>query len=176
MSQTVGKVSSDLMRSHTNDISPIDVQKAQEKEYIDNLIWAIRHAKKEVPCHDVEGHDQCKDRLALDGDFFVSVLLKKEKLMENVLRNYFIPTKVCPTPGYDQTVYRYNSKKEDLEFLWVVPDRETCEIFKENYNIIVPEERGLLKYVLDFYDGTLYKICKKLNKEKMSRGVALEGV
>jgi len=174
--KTTGQIASELLKNHTNPISPIEVQAAQEKEYLDNLLWAVQHAQKKVSCDSIKGHDECKKRSSLDGDFYISVLLKKEKLLENVLRNYFIPTKVCPTPGYDQTVYKYDNKKETIELLWVVPDKETCEIFRENFMIIVPGERGLLKYVLDFYDGTLFRLCKKLNGEKMSRGVALEGV
>jgi hypothetical protein len=54
------------------------------------------------------------------------------KLLDNVLRNYFIPTRACPTPHFDQTVYRYDHHKEAIEFLWVIPDQETCEIFREN--------------------------------------------
>jgi hypothetical protein len=175
MKKTVGSVASELLTKHDQPLSSIDVQKAQEKEYLDNLIWAALHAQKKVECLNIEGHDQCKDRVALEGDFFVSVLLKKEKLLENVLRNYFVPTKTCPTPCYDQTVYRFDENKQELEFLWVVPDRETCLTFKENKNIIAPQEQGLLKFVLEFYDGTLYKMCKKYNGEKMAAGVALEG-
>jgi len=41
---------------------------------------------------------------------------------------------------------------------------------------VVPEERGLLKQVLDYFDGTLYIKMKKLNGEAMHVGVELEKV
>lgn len=173
--KTTGAIASELLNKHDQQLSPIEVQKAQEQEYLQNLEWAVRHAQKKVDCSDIAGHDACKDRLSLDGSFFVSVLLKKEKLLENVLRNYFVPTKSCPTPTYDQTLYRYDAQKESIEFIWVIPDRETCEIFKENAKIIVPAEQGLLKCVLDFYAGTYYHMMKKFNGEKMALGIALEG-
>lgn len=173
--RTTGAIASELLNKHDQSLSPQEVQKAQEQEYLQNLEWAVRHAQKKVDCSAIDGHTACADRIALEGSFFVSVLLKKEKLLENVLRNYFVPTKNCPTPTYDQTLYRYDDKKESIEFVWVIPDRETCEIFRENITKIVPEERALLKCILDFYDGTLYKMAKKFNGEKMTLGVQLEG-
>lgn len=174
--KTTGAIASELLSKHDQSLNPQEIQKAQEQEYLQNLEWSVRHAQKKVDCSSIDGHDACKDRAAMEGSFFVSVLLKKEKLLENVLRNYFIPTKTCPTPSYDQTLYRYDDQKESIEFVWVIPDKDTCEIFRENASIIVPEERGLLKCVLDFYDGVYFRMAKKFNGEKMTRGVQLEGI
>lgn len=175
MKETVGKIASDLKTRGSGLADPREIQQATEQEYLDNLVWSVKHALKQVDCSSIEGHDECKKRDALVGDFFVQALIKKEKLLDNVIRNYFIPTQACPTPHFDQTLYRYNSKKEDVEFLWVIPDQETCEIFHENKHIIVPAEQGLLKYVLDYYDGTLFRLMKKLNGETQFAGSALEG-
>ena len=172
--KTTGAIASELLSKHDQSLNPQEVQRAQEHEYLQNLEWAVKHAKKEVGCSDIKGHDECKNRQPLEGSFFISVILKKEKLLENVLRNYFIPTKTCPTPSYDQTLYQYDDHKGTIEFLWVVPDRETSLTFKENALIIAPEERGLLKNVLDFYHGVLFRKMKKFNGEKMSAGVTLE--
>lgn len=173
--KTTGAIASELLQKQDQNLNPQEVQRAQEQEYLANLEWAVRHAQKKVDCYSIEGHDQCKNRPALEGSFFITVILKKEKLLENVLRNYFVPTQACPTPTYDQTLYRYDHQKESIEFVWVIPDKETCEIFRENIAIIVPEERGLLKCILDFYDGTYYRMMKKFNGEKMERSVKLEG-
>lgn len=176
MNKTVGSIASELLSNpDTHKLNPQEIQRAQEKEYLDNLVWAVKHAQKKVDCSHLENHDECKDRTALDGDFFISSLLKKEKLLENVLRNYFVPSKVCPTPSYDQTLYRYDSRKEDIEFIWTVPDKETCLTFKENVTKIVPEEQALLGFVLDFYSGALYRKAKEFNGEEMVRGGILEG-
>lgn len=177
---TVGKIASDLLVKEQNHATKeaanaIDIQRATEQEYLDNLVWAVKHALKQVDCSAIKGHEICASRPALTGDFYIVCLLKRERLLENVLRNYFIATTVCPTPTNDQTVYRYNSAKEDIEFLWVVPDDETCKIFMANKNKIVPEEQGLLKFIMDYYDGTLLQFAKKLNGETTSPGVLLEG-
>lgn len=172
--KTVGTISSELLKSTPQTLDPIEIQRATEKEYLDNLIWSVKHAQKKVECSHLEGHDMCKDRIAFDGDFFIAVLLKKEKLLQNVLRNYFVPTLTCPTPTYDQTIYKYDNKKDDVEYLWTIPDKETCLTFLENKDKIVKEELQLLSYILQFNDGTLYRLAKKLNGESMKPGVALE--
>jgi len=163
--QTVGTIASELQQSGSGSMDPRELQRATEQEYLDNLIWCVNHAKKKVDCSTIKGHDICDSRESMDGDFYVAALVKKERLLANVLRNYFVPTISCPTPHFDQTVYRYNHKKDDIEYLWTVPDEETCEIFRENKKIIVPAEHGLLAMVLAYYDGTLFRMCKKLNGE-----------
>ena len=175
MKQTIGSIASDLLsKNDTHNLNPQEIQRAQEKEYLDNLVWSVRHAQKKIDCAGIENHDECKDRTPLEGDFFVSSLLKKEKLLENVMRIYWVPSKTCPTPCYDQTVYRYDSIKDDIEFVWVVPDRETCLTFKENVAKIVPQEQGLLEFVLQFYDGSLYRKMKEFNGEQMVLGGTLK--
>jgi len=172
--KTVGSIATELKKSDSSTINPQEIQHAQEKEYLDNLIWAVKHAQKRVDCIDDSCKDICKSREALMGDFYIVGLLKRERLLDNVLRNYFIPTLACPTPYFDQTLYRYKADKDDIEFVWVIPDQETCEVFRENKDKIVPEERSLLQFILDYYDGTLYRLSKKLNGETDRPGVALE--
>ena len=92
---------------------------------------------------------------------------KCEPLLPNTYRNYFIDRQTCPTPNYDQAVYRYNRKKEQIEYIWSIPDRETCHHLRINAMHVVPRERELLSFVLKFADGTLFKLCKKLNGEKL---------
>lgn len=174
-SNTVGKIASDLQNSGSGSFDPQELQRATEQEYLDNLIWCVKHAKKQINCSTIEGHEFCKDRPALEGSFFVAALIKKEKLLQNVLRNYFVPTISCPTPHFDQTVYRYNHEKDDIEYIWTVPDQETSEIFLENRNKIVPAERALLEMVLRYYDGSLFKLCQKFNGEtKETPSIILE--
>ena len=138
------------------------------------VVGELDHARKKIDCATEECKEYCKTRDAMDGDFYIVGLIKKEKLLDNVLRNYFIPTKSCPTPAYDQTVYQFISSGDEIRLLWVVPDEETSLTLQENRNIVVPEERGLLQYVLDYYDGTLYRMAKKLNGEAMHIGGAIE--
>lgn len=172
---TLGSIASDLLKKHENiNINPLEIQRAQEKEYLDNLVWCVKHARKEIDCSDMKGHEKCKEKSALTGSFFIAALLKKEKLLENVLRNFFVATSACPTPCYDQTIYRYNDQSGEIEFIWVIPDKETCAVFRENMNQIVPEEMGLLQFILEFYNGSLYTKMKQFNGEQLVSGGALK--
>lgn len=147
--KTVGAIALDLMSKPLETNSPIEQMKEQLSDYEREFFVCFNAG-----------------RSSYFGDFYVVVITKKEPLMQNVLRNYFFHRLSCPTPDYDQTLYKCNAKSDNVELLWCIPDRETCHIFKENAVQIVPEERQLLKYVLDFADGTLFKYAKLANGEE----------
>lgn len=128
---------------------PIELQREMQKDYEAHIEKCISRSLKEY-------HD----------DFYIIVTTKKEPLMQNVLRNYFYARKTCPTPGYDQTVYKYHLKDGKVEFLWVIPSVDTCELMLRNTLNISKEEHTLRNFVLDFYDGTLFSLAKRLNGER----------
>jgi hypothetical protein len=107
--------------------------------------------------------------------FYVLVVTKREQLMQNVLRNYFFARTSCPSPDWDQTVYKYHYDDDAIEFLWVIPSRDTCELLKANAIHVAPEERDLLNFVLDFEDGTLLKYSKRMNGEVANSNILAEG-
>ena len=146
--KTVGQTSVELLQKEPETRSPIDIQREVHKEWDKELFECIDRGKKDI-----------------SGDFFVVVITKKEKLMPNVLRNYFGFRRSCPTPDWDQTVFHYHAEGDRIEFLWVVPSRDTCELFEQNVLQIADAEKELLRYVLDFKDGTLMRKTKQLNKE-----------
>ncbi len=156
---TVGAVASDLLiKADTPDHSVEEQMREQLDKYDVNLIECVEKHKKEYV-----------------GDFYVVVITKKERLMENVLRNYFFARHSCPTPDYDQTVYRYDRKHDAIDFMWVIPSKDTCEYLRLNALQVPESERTLLKFVLEFYDDTLMLLAKKLNGEQINT-ILLEGV
>ena len=146
--ETVGKIASDLMLKAPYSTDPIEIEKELHREYARSIFDCINTARR-----------------SFVADFFVVVITKKEPLMPNVYRNYFFARVSCPTPDYDQTVYHYHKDKEDLDFLWVIPSKDTCLHMKEHAAEVVPAEWELLGFVLKFADGTLYKLAKRLNNE-----------
>jgi len=146
--ETVGKISSDLLTKQTENISPIELEHEIHQDYEKNIEECFERCRKDFP-----------------EDFYIVVITKKEPLMQNVLRHYFVGRISCPTPDYDQTVYRYVRKTDDFSFLWVIPSRDSCFLLKENAATVDPAEYSLLEYVLKFADGTLYKLSKTLNGE-----------
>jgi len=145
---TVGKISLDLQQKEPDSRDPIEIQREVHKKYEQHIYDAAQEAKR-----------------TFMGDFFIEVATKKERLMHNVLRNFFCARQSCPTPTWDQTVYWYHKDKDMIEFLWVVPSKDTCELFIENALLIDPAEKELLGFVLDFNDGTLLQRAKIINKE-----------
>jgi hypothetical protein len=146
--KTVGALSRELQLQEKETRDPIELEREMHKDYEKNFWETYEEGKKTFP-----------------GDFFIVVITKKERIMENVLRNMFFCRISCPTPDYDQAVYRFNQKEQHIEFLWVIPDKETCIMFKENVLKIDPSEHDLRNFVLDFADGTLYERALRLNKE-----------
>lgn len=146
--ETVGKVSSDLI------VKPVEAENSYEQmteqlsDWDKNIYECVNRCKVDYP-----------------GDFYVVVITKKEKLMQNVIRNYFFGTNSCPTPTWDQTVFAYNRSDDSIDFLWTVPDKSTCFVFSNYKTLVRPEEHQLLKYVLDFEDGTLLQIARTRNGE-----------
>lgn len=149
MREKLGKISSDLLQKDSETRDPIELERAMHKDY-ESEIWKCIEQHKLIFPHK---------------SFFVVVLTKKERLMQNVLRNYFFARESCPTPEWDQTVYRYDPNGEKIEFLWVIPSKDTCELFKYHILEIVPEEKELLRFILEYEDGTLLQQARNLNKE-----------
>lgn len=147
--KTAGQLSLEAQASDKGQISVIEQQQAMQHDYMKNLFEAVDRGYLEFP-----------------GDFYIHVETKREPLLTNVLRNYFITKRDCPTPNYDQSVFRYNRKKGEIEYYWTIPDKEACHHIKANRLLIVNEEQELLKFVLAFDSGELLRICKKLNGEK----------
>jgi hypothetical protein len=149
--ETIGKIATDLIKKDDGyAVSAIDQARECTEDYMKNLYEAVETGIKKYPM----------------SDFYVHVETKKEKLLENVLRNYFIVKHACPTPNYDQSVFKYHHEKGDLVFMWVIPDRGTCFYFKQNYAQIPAEEKELLQFIRMFDDGTLLKLAKRLNGEE----------
>lgn len=146
---TVGKISSDLLIKNDGLDSVIDVQRKSQEDYLNNLIECINNHKEVFP-----------------SDFFVVVITKNEKLMPNVFRSYFLARISCPSPEYDQSVFKYYRDDERAEHIWTVPSKDACYYLKENVNYVIPEERELMYNACRFLDGSLLTLSKQLNGEQ----------
>lgn len=149
MNKTAGEIALELQAKKPDSRDPIEIQKATEENYLLHLELCIEQHRK-----------------ILEDDFFVVVLQKREKLLNNVFRNYFLARRTCPTPACDQTVFHFDPKDEKLTFLWTVPSDQTCQCLMENKLIVDPSERELLKYVQMYISGELDKKCAKWNEDK----------
>jgi hypothetical protein len=125
----------------------IDTQREIDKEYL-NEVEKCLHAHK----------DMIEDQ-GMKG-VFVIVLTKKERTMPNVIRRYFFCRKSLPSVQYDQTVWRYNHRKQsELELIWVIPDVETCLNYLQDE--CPQDEVTLWKMVRMMFAGRLRESAKK---------------
>jgi hypothetical protein len=156
--KTVGAHSLELMQKTPESRSPIEIQREMQQDYLKELVNCVEASKS-----------------TYQGDFYVVVITKNEKLMPNVFRNYFFARKTCPTPEYDQSIFKYSRADESIVYLWTIPSRDASHHLKDNALVVHPSERQLLKFVLEFADGTLYKLCKKLNNEEEKSSLIVKG-
>ena len=148
--QTIGALSQELLAKEPDTLDPVELQQEiQGDSFEHELLTAVERGKKKY-----------------HGDFFIVPVNQRFRLFPNVIRTYFIDRLSCPTPEFDQAVYRYIRQHDHIEFLWVIPDRDTCSEMYNNMLMCDPEKRDLLQFVLDFYDGTLLQLAKKLNNEE----------
>lgn len=147
--ETVGKIAVGLMAKEPETRSPIELERAMHSEYVENVYICLDEAKKRYSAK----------------EFFIVVETKREKLLPNVFRHMFLSRLSCPTPNYDQCVYLYNRADDKISLLWVLPSRDASFLLMENAFRIDPSEKELLGYVMDFADGELFKLAKKLNHE-----------
>jgi len=156
--ETVGKISLDLSQKIPESRDPIEIQREMQQDYLKELVSCVESNKNSI-----------------HGDFFIIVITKNEKLMPNVFRNYFFARNTCPTPDYDQSVFMYRRQLEEIEYIWTIPSRDACIHLKENALLVVPEERNLLDFILQFSDGSLYKLARKLNAEVENPSIIAKG-
>lgn len=146
---TVGYEAVRLFEKGEYVASPIDLREAGLRDYYQNLIdCALKHRK------------------VFTGRFFIIVATKREPLLTNVIRNYFFARKTCPTPEYEQSVFRYDNIDEKIEYIWTVPDKETVHHLLLNAPFVVPAEQELLQMCKDFVSNKLLRKAKKYNQEK----------
>jgi len=154
--KTVGElVSQNAQNNKNNDsINVMDLQKSMQEDYMNELLAIVD-----------------KDHSLYPGDFYVVVLTKAERILTNTFRNYFFSRSSCPTPFYDQTVWRYNKRVGRVEYLWTVPGKDECVYILQNKSELPPSHQQLLKFVIMFFKGVLLDMAKKFNKETQEQGV-----
>ena len=155
---TVGAESLKLQEKSIGEVGPdaIELQQAvhkgsnSEKSYEESVWGAVDRGRKDP---------------AVSDDFYVVVLVKKERHLQNVVRQLFFYRQSCPSPEYDQTVYRYVRKGDEIEFLWTIPNNAACQFMPQMGGDLPDDQKLLLEMVLAFNSGELDKKARLLNKE-----------
>ena len=146
--KTVGHEAYDRLKAGPNTADAIELEREMHKDYEKNIFECIARGRK-----------------FYTQSFYVVVDTKKERVAENIVRNLFYHRLSCPTPTYDQTVYFFDITKDQIEFVWVIPSKDTCLMLMQNWQNVVESERDLLTYVLQFASGKLDEVAQFRNGE-----------
>jgi hypothetical protein len=152
---TVGQLYLENMAKNVNNDMTLasDITKPQLSE-CEKEVWDCYYKNKDRYKH----------------DFALVVLLLNHRAMDKMKRAKYFTRHTVPSPDYDQIVFYCRKNKDIPEYLWTVPDIETCNRMMAYKYQVPPEEYGLLQHVLDFYDGTLLKKAKFYNNEPFDTG------
>lgn len=138
--ETVGAASTRLLSNADRKQGVVDTQREIDKTYFEECQKCVQR----------KPHSDWKD------PWYIVVIQKKERLLENVCRRYFFGRQTLPTPDYDQTVWKYYPHSGDMKFLWVVPDKNTTLWMASNPNEVPTEQKEILNFCLEFINNTLY--------------------
>ncbi len=108
-----------------------------------------------------------KNELYLNRDFYIVVIHNIER-MGGVARDRTFSRRSCPTPTYNQSVFKYNLFA-DIELLWSIPDMlRYHEILRNKVKYLADKfKRDRAKFVVLMESGELLEWVKKENGEKV---------
>ena len=97
-----------------------------------------------------------------DGDFFIEVVLQRDKVLKKVFKCVAVARQTCPVPIWGRHLYQYLKEKETLSLLWVIPSKELCEN-KALMPLGVESPNSLLSQIDNFNSGRYLKMFKDFN-------------
>ena len=141
-------------KPHTDSDDVIEYRKAMEPEIVRNKHGTVAKALK---------LDSYRNK-----DFYVCLLMKTERI-GGVPHTFTFARHSCPTPTYQQSVWKYHHRSQDLEFLWSIPEQTLYWYIYRNAPQFLkdPETRGLAQFVCLMESGELLKWVIKENGEKL---------
>lgn len=110
------------------------------KDYVDQIVTCLENGKKHF-----------------HGDFYIQVLFCLDRIIPDRPKNIFIARESCPEPFYDEAAYKYHKQGDHLEYLWMIPDYDTAELYRYHIDIVPDEEKDLLENVRKYYNGDFAK-------------------
>lgn len=103
-----------------------------------------------------------------NSDFYVVLIVMTDRVLRQP-RTIIFARKSCPTPVYKQSVWKFRTGTEDLEYLWTIPDAILYyHILRWPSKYINDKEtQQLAQFVLLMESGDLLDWVKKENGEKV---------
>lgn len=140
-------------KKHNDGASIVDYRKAMEPEIMGKVHLAVKDALT---------YPDYKNK-----DFFVVLLLWTDYMTMTPM-SMAIARQSCPSPGYEQTLWKYHHLSGELKFIWCLPDRFRCHDIKNDPLKYVNDPKWSLvaKDVFRMNSGELDAIENKENGGK----------
>lgn len=162
MKKKYGQIIADNRDHHQSlDDDVIEYRRSMEKDVIKNIKTTINQALASTQ------YD--------NKDFYIVMLVKLEHIGQ-VPRTYILSRLSCPTPTYDQHVWKYHRDSSKLEFLWSIPDKILYyHIVRNSHRYLQDQEtKPLAQYVLLMETGQLLEWVRKENGEKVDAVIMID--
>lgn len=134
--RTVGQASLELSDKAKEKYDAVELQREMTKDYLNEIYKTAKSVNWEDP-------------------FYICVQARKERLLENVVRNQFYARKTRPLPDFDLTCFSYDPKTEDLKYEWTIPDPDTCLWLLANEDELPEDHQQLIYFIKQFSQGKL---------------------
>ena len=146
----------------------VNEHRAQKHEDLDDVIEYRRMMEPEIIKNIDDTIANAKDKDLYKGHDFYVVLLMKTERMGVVPRTWVLARRSCPTPTYQQHVWKYHHESGTKEFLWGIPDQILYWHIYHNMSRYLRDQEtfALASNVLMMEDGSLEEFVSRENDEK----------
>ena len=122
--------------------------------------------------------ETAKQDYYLNIDFYIVLVPTNERTAQMDPTDFYFVRRSCPTPGYNQNVFKYHHTDKSLEFLWSIPRKARYWQLYANRNkyITDPVLKSRTSFVVMMESGKLLEWVAKENGEDLSKPKAIISV
>lgn len=108
-------------------------------------------------------------------DFYIVLVPTHERTAEMKPEDFVFVRRSCPTPGYNQNVFKFHKDTGSLEFLWSIPRKAIYyDLYKNRMKYLSnPKLKPRTAFVVMMESGELEKWVAKENKEDPKKPKAI---
>lgn len=141
--KTAGELTLEASRE-SSKIDPLEVGHEMAKDVLDN-IWECIDKHKPIINED---------------EFCVVMILADDPLIHGVMRRKFYAWPYLPKPRPRQSVFLYERKRDDIQFLWALPAAEAMATLSTLVNVGKQWQR-MKGWIDAFYAGKFFEHIRK---------------
>lgn len=138
---------------------------------------SLDHSNEINKNEDAKLHEKYKEGLKKypNKDFYIYCLLRSDPMLPTSYAAVWGTRRICPTPSFDQVLFKYMKKIKALYIMWSIPNVKSCVRYM---NIPIKELRTAEreqyeKWVIPFYNGELEKLAKIADIPREQRRFAI---